>query len=226
MVPPLAAAAPTTEPDEPEDEDPCDGIPVDYVEAVIPTLLTSFADEKASELPARDKGRSKGWHVKRSRNKPSSGSNSPSSGSNGEPQNNSDDKYWAWQHGEAFPEGSPHGWTSFIHTPPDPTTNIYLRHNPSAAIKPPSFPEYCLSKVKVCIWKPDAYYLAQGVKVLCPHCNQEAGHKCWGKIRRVCGLNTTWFLKSYVYECRCNGEHMALDVCVLFVCWSLNESSA
>jgi hypothetical protein len=190
--------------------DPEEGMPLDntYNESSIPTLLQQFADSKAKELPVRAAGQSKGWLVKAS-NTPPAPSGQPASNSTTpitrRAEESDSNPCWVWKHNEPFPAGSPHGWNSFIHTPPDPTTNLNLRRNPTAAAQPPSFPEFCVSKVKVCVWKPDAYYLAQGVQVLCPHCGNEAKHKGWGKLRRVCGLNNTWFLKSFIYECRCQG---------------------
>lgn len=70
-----------------------------------------------------------------------------------------------------------------------------------------SIEEFCLHHAKVVFWKPDAYWFAQGVQVLCPTCKQPANHKAWTEYpRRVLGLNQTWFLYSYEYQCKSCGE--------------------
>lgn len=74
---------------------------------------------------------------------------------------------------------------------------------------PPTFREFCVARSKVIIWKPDAYWHEYGVKVKCPHCEKadNVDHKSWvAAPRRVCGLNTTYYLYSFQYTCDCSGE--------------------
>jgi hypothetical protein len=191
---PLAHASGSSPlPDEPALE-PDDG----SYKGICPGLI-SWADAKAKELPRRKPGNAKGWEVVL----------------------NNGDKVWDWgTHNDgknvvldAFPVQAPHNWNTIMQSPPDPRLiNIKAFKDAPNSAPPaiPTFEDFCISKCQVYFWKPDAYFLAQGVEVKCPRCKsvdpsgaaRQVAHKGWRPLRRVCDNNNTSFLMSFEYTCK------------------------
>jgi hypothetical protein len=172
--------------------------------------LISWADAKATELPRRKQGNQKGWEVR----------------------HKDGNTVWSWDAHkntankvvlDPFPQQAPHNWSSIVQSPPDPRLVNIRAHKDAPNTTPlqiPSFEDFCISKCQVFFWKPDAYFLAQGVEVKCPHCKsidpststaRDVSHKGWRPLRRVCDSNTTCFLMSFEYYCKHCREWSALN---------------
>lgn len=92
-------------------------------------------------------------------------------------------------------------WPNFIRTPPSS-----LIHGKSGVRA-----EF-LSDCKALFWKPEFFW--PHLQIKCPHCKRKPQEDGWGKIRKVVGLRTSYFVKAQKNRCMgCPGLYLALHSC-------------